>query len=138
MTLEPTVLCDGQLPDSETTLYTVPALTVGYIKTIALSNRGAGANIVQLYVQHAEGASRRVYYASLDATATVRVTDPITLAPGDLFRGEAGTAAEVDYAVFGAEDISNALPLPDIGFEIGWDIETIDAGFAISAFDTPV
>jgi len=136
MTLEPTVLCDGQLGDTEAALYTVPALTVAYIKTIALSNRGAAANIVQLYVQHNGGPSRRVYYASLDATATVRITDPITLAPGDVLLGEAGTTDEVDYAVFGAEDISNAFP--DTGFEIGWTIEELSAGLTVTSYDAPI
>jgi hypothetical protein len=138
MTLEPSVLADGQLGASEATLYTVPANCTAYIKTIALSNRGAAANVVQLYIQHDGGASRRVYYKSLAATDTERVTDPITLEAGDLLRGEAGTAAEVDYAVFGAWDVANYTPPASSGFDIGWDIEELDAGLTVTAFDAPV
>lgn len=123
-------MCDGQLSDAEATLYTVPALEVAYVKTIALSNRGAGDNVVALYIQHDGGASRRIFYATLSADETILITTPITLAAADVLRGEADTAAEVDYAVFGAEDLSNAFPPPDIGYDIGWYIEAMDTEIA--------
>ena len=110
MSLEPTVL-GAATADAEADIYEVGVGLVAYVKTIALSNRGAAANITQLYIQHDGGASRRIYYQSLDANETELITTPITLVAGDKIRGDAGTADEVDYAIFGAEDISGA-PAP--------------------------
>lgn len=110
MAIEPTVLADGRLSDSEAPLYAVPYGYVAYIKTIALSNLGAGSNITALYIRHNDGNSRRIYREDLGADETERVTDPIVLAYGDTLRGEAANANQVDYAVFGAEEPAGAAP----------------------------
>jgi hypothetical protein len=125
MTLEPMVLADGQLSDSEATIFTVPVGCVAYVKTIALSNLGTGANEVQLYIQHDGGASRRIYREVLEADDTERVTDPLTLEAGDLIRGEATTVDEVDYAIFGALDISQmpAPPVPEEEIVLEFEVE---------------
>lgn len=97
-------LADGQLAATETTMYTVPALTTAYIKSIVLQNTGGGNNTIQLWVKPTGGTSRRIGYAVLATLYTHIIDEPLVLDAGDTLRGAATNATQVDFTVYGAEE----------------------------------
>ena len=103
MAIEGQALADGQLPNVEGVLYTVPADTVTYIKSIVLANTGAGQNIVILWVRLDGVNSRRIVRVPLETEEQLLFDDPLTLEATDEIRGSATSAAEVDYVISGGE-----------------------------------
>lgn len=106
MAIAPKVLAEGQLPNSKTTLYTVPGATTAYVRFINANNTGATEEVVQFFVRPG-AASRRLGRYSLLANETARVLgqgEVITLEAGDLIEGQTTTAATVDYVITGAEE----------------------------------
>jgi len=97
-------LADGQLAAAEATLYTVPADTTTYIKSIICTNTGAGQNVVILYLRVDGANSRRIVRVPLETNEQLYFDEPLTLEAADLVRGEATNANEVDYIVSGAEE----------------------------------
>jgi len=98
-------LADGQLAAAKATLYTTPAGTTTYVKSIICHNtHAANTNVAVLYVQPSGGTSRIIAKVALTPLDTLYVDDAIVLDTGDLIRGSATNATEVDYAVFGAEE----------------------------------
>lgn len=99
-------LADGQLADATGDLYTVPASTTAYIKSITLVNTGAGDNDVNLFLLPSGGTARRLISKDLClATAESLVFDaPIVVDTGDKIQGDATSASEVDYTINGAEE----------------------------------
>jgi hypothetical protein len=101
------ILANGQLPNTKTTLYTVPALTVAYIKFINAHNTGVGSETVIFYVKKSAGTSRVLGRAVLAANEQSRVIDKeetITLGAGDVIEGQTTTAATVDYLITGVQE----------------------------------
>lgn len=95
------VLAEGQLPNTKTTLYTVPASTQAAIQSASFCNTGAGNNTVIIYLKPGS-TSRRVARVVL-ATNEQLIISEFTLEAGDLIEGEATNAAEVDYVITGAQ-----------------------------------
>lgn len=98
-------LADGQLlvPAAPTpTLYTVPANTTTYVKSIVCTNTGAGQNIVVLAATRT-GVERRLIRVPLETNEQLYFDEPITLEAADIIQGEATNGAEVDYVISGAE-----------------------------------
>jgi hypothetical protein len=104
MAIQGQALADGQLANAEATIYTVPAGTVAYVKSIICQNTGAGANVVQLWVRNDGANSRRLIYVTLQTNEQLYFNEPLTMAAADLIRGAATNANEVDYVVNGAEE----------------------------------
>ena len=107
MPIEPMILASGQLSASQSVLYTVPDDEVAYVKLIALSNLHTSAVVAELYARKLEGTARRIYYKSLSQDETERLSEPLSLGPGDTLLGEASIASVVDYLIAGAADTTN-------------------------------
>ncbi len=105
MAITPKVLAEGQLPNSKTTLYTVPVSTKAYVRFISANNIGSAEEVVQFFVKR--GTSRRIGRYSLLANETARVLEQgevITLEAGDIIEGQTTNATSVDYLITGAEE----------------------------------
>jgi hypothetical protein len=104
MTIEGKQLADGQLAGSETDMYTVPASTRAFIRSIICANTGAGTNTVLLFLRPSGGTSRRLIKIPLEIDEQLYFNEPMTLDAGDKVRGQATSASEVDYVISGAEE----------------------------------
>lgn len=105
MTITAKQLADGQLAAAETDMYTAPASTSTYVKSIICSNTNAStANTVSIYLQPSAGTSRRIAYASLNPGDTLYIEEALVLDTGDKIRGLATNATQVDYTICGAEE----------------------------------
>lgn len=100
-------LAAGQLPNSKTTLYTVPAATSALL-TITLVATGAASRTMNIYLKRSGGSSRRLL--PKDVTMDVGTAcyldhegRPFALATGDIIEGDASTANEIDYTIDGIE-----------------------------------
>ena len=97
-------LADGQLPAAEGVLYTVPANTVAYIKSIVYTNtHAANTNVVFIWVRLDGANSRRLIRVPLYPNEQLLFDEPLTLDETDEIRGSATNATEVDYVISGAE-----------------------------------
>jgi hypothetical protein len=94
-------LADGQLPNTKTTLYTVPASTEATFKAIFILNEGAGANTANIYLKRSGGSSRKIWSRAM-ATGDYTTISDFTLATGDIIEGDATNATEVTYIITGA------------------------------------
>lgn len=100
-------LAAGQLPNTKTTLYTVPASTSALL-TITLAATGASARTVNIYIKRSGGTSRRVLGMDTNMDpGDVGYIDhegrPWSLATGDIVEGDASAATEIDYTIDGVE-----------------------------------
>ncbi len=103
MPIEGQALADGQLPNAEGVLYTVPANTTTYVKSIVCTNTGAGQNVVLLWVRNDGANSRRLIRVPLETNEQLYFDEALTLEVADEVRGSATNAAEVDYVISGGE-----------------------------------
>lgn len=102
------ILADGQLPNTKTTLYTVPGSTAAGIAIARLVNTDSSARTANFYVKKSGGTSRRIIPKdySLAVGALLSVLEPgevIPLQAGDIIEGDASAATVVDYTIYGAE-----------------------------------
>lgn len=90
----------GQLGATEATLYTVPALARAARVRVVLNNSHAtNSNTVSIYYRrYGETTSRRIGYFVLAAGETA-AGELGPLAAGDMLRGMATNAANVDYLI---------------------------------------
>lgn len=98
-------LADGQLPNAEGVLYTVPGGTGAYIKSIICTNTGAGQNVVLLWVRNDGVNSRRLIRVPLETNEQLYFDEALTMEAADEVRGSATNANEVDYVINGAEEV---------------------------------
>ena len=106
MAIAGTALADGQLgavAAPTPTIYTTPAGTVTYLKTITCTNTGAGQNVVLLAMTRT-GVERRLIRVPLETNEQLFFDEAHTLEAGDIIQGEATNANEVDYVISGAEE----------------------------------
>ena len=98
-------LADGQLANSIGTLYTATSV-IAYVKSIVYVNTGAGTNLVNLYVKPSGGTARRIIAknTSLLTNEAMEFDVPIVLDSGDLISGDATSATEVDFTIYGATE----------------------------------
>jgi hypothetical protein len=101
-------LADGQLPTTQTAIYTVPASTRAIIKSADFVNNIATVQAVQLWIKRSGGTSRRVCAVSNlsvdEKIEAVSDGESWSLAAGDIIEGMTTTAAAVDYTITGAEE----------------------------------
>jgi hypothetical protein len=91
----------GQLPDTAAALYTSPAARTAYIKNLICSNTSGAA--VDVTIWKIIGANhRRIIKKSIPAGESLALTGYV-LAASEAIRGEASTAAVVDYIIDGVE-----------------------------------
>lgn len=95
------------MPNSKTTLYTVPASTFAYITGVMLANTETGtAYTVNIYLKRSGSTSRRLLGASTSIAASARLdvigdAQAIRLSAGDVIEGDASTASKIDYFICG-------------------------------------
>jgi hypothetical protein len=103
MTITAKALADGQLPTTKGALYTAPANTMTYVKSIVAHNTNAADQIVVLSVNRS-GTSRVIARAVLGQNETLYYNAPLTLEADDAIEGVTTTASAVDYTISGAEE----------------------------------
>ena len=94
----PTVVYEGQLPTTKTTIYVVPEDVTAYIKQISIYNTNAAAQTIKFYVK--PGATSRTwrrYVLNLDESAELLDQNQVLLLDsGDEIEAETTTASAVD------------------------------------------
>jgi hypothetical protein len=95
----------GQLPNSKTTIYTVPALKSTLIRSVILVNSSGSAVTVNLYAKVSGGSSRRLIPVgfSIPAYTSFEFDSIVTMSAADQLEGDASTASVVDYSISGVE-----------------------------------
>jgi len=102
MTFAVTTFADGQLPSSAGTLWTVPAATSDYVKSVSFSNVSAGSVDMTLWVRI--GANdRQILKATLAAGETIYASD-ILLPTGESLKAVASAGAAIDYVAKGVRE----------------------------------
>lgn len=109
MDTETKILAEGQLPNTKTTAYTVPAGKACIVSSMTFVNTDAGALAINVYIKKSGSTSRRIIEKdfSLAAAAAAgslkNVTVAYALSAGDIIEWDAGTAAKVDGTITGTE-----------------------------------
>ena len=96
-------LADGQLPAAAAALYTAPALTSAYIRTVRLANVTGGAVTLTLVKRVGVNDRAILTNVSLAAGESLVGTDLI-LGAGESLRGSASAATSVDYVIEGVQE----------------------------------
>ena len=102
-------LADGQLPNTKTTLYTVPGSTIAHITHVVLVNTSGGAITVNIYVKRSGSTSRRIIDKDKSIAAGASYWVPISpsalrLSAADVIEGDASSATSVDYVILGGQE----------------------------------
>lgn len=100
------VFADGQLPNSKTTLYTVPQDRIAYIRFFSIYNTDASSRVCTIYV-NTSGTSRCIYREDVAANTGTFILqgESIILEAGDSLEGLCATANVVDYYICGVEEV---------------------------------
>ena len=100
-------LADGQVPGAQTALYTAPALTKAYVRTVKFYNTGGVTVTVTACVKRSGGTARIMAAISLATLESADLVDPDeswVLSAGDAIEAVSTTSAVVDYTILGAEE----------------------------------
>src|SRR3990167_7196303 len=104
-TRTPKVLADGQLPSSQTTLYTVPASTSVYVSMINIVNTNASPQSVDFWI-NASGSARRLFHVDgLAQYERIEFEAGLILETGDIIQAQTNTASAVDYVITGVTEV---------------------------------
>lgn len=106
-TIQAKQLANGQLPNAAGTLYTVPASTTTYIKSITLHNTDTVTRTCTIWFKEAvSGNTRILIYIELETLYTHYRLVPTVLDAGDSIEGDDDSASsdKVDYTISGAEE----------------------------------
>jgi len=95
------LLADGQVANTEGAIYTVPASSIAYIKSVSFHNTNVATQTLILYVRNGAGSSRVVARWSLLQDETGFYNGSIALEDGDTLRAVTTTASAVDYVITG-------------------------------------
>jgi hypothetical protein len=102
-TFSPKVLGEGQVASSKGTIYTVPASTSAYVKSITFYNTNAATQTLNIYLKPG-ATSRQIRRVSLAQYESYEFTSPYVLETGDLIEADTTTATAVDYIITGIEE----------------------------------
>lgn len=102
----PKNLGNGQLPNTKTTLYTVPGGANAILRSVSLVNTSASEVTVNIYANFGAG-SRRIIPKdlSMGAGEAVGLDMNVTLDAATVIEGDAATASVIDYVLSGAESV---------------------------------
>lgn len=96
-------LADGQLPAVAAALYTAPALTSAYVRTVRIANVTGGA--VTLTLVKRIGVNDRAILTNVSlAAGESLIGSDLILAAGESLRGSASAAASIDYVIEGVQE----------------------------------
>jgi hypothetical protein len=88
---------DGQLPSSKGTLYTTPASTSAYVRSMTFVNTNAATQTITIYKKST--TSRAIAVFTLAQNERLYLDEPMVLETGDLIEAVTTTAAAVDYTI---------------------------------------
>lgn len=97
-------LGSGQIASSQGVLYTVPALSVAYLKSLSISHTSATPQTVIIYLKESGGTARRYRTFVLNEDESADVISPgssIQLSAGDTLEAETTSATTVDWFLTG-------------------------------------
>jgi hypothetical protein len=100
------ILAEGQVPNSKTTAYTVPANTVAYVSQISFFNTGSNEETVVVYL-NPSGTSRvwkRFILSENESAECFDEGSRMLLEAGDLIEIMTTNATVVDYIITGVEE----------------------------------
>lgn len=100
------VLAEGQFANSKGTLYTVPASTTAYVKSLFVYNTNAATQTVDVYLKPGS-TSRQIVKLTLLQNESANICDIVgsfTLEAGDLIEGATTTASALDFVITGVEE----------------------------------
>lgn len=103
--LSPKLLAEGQVASSEGAIYTAPASTSTYLKTITFSNSSAISQTLIVYIRNGAGTSRVIGRATLLQNWRYEFDGAMVLETGDSLRATTTTANVIDYTVHGVEQV---------------------------------
>ena len=98
------LLATGQVANTEGAIYTVPASTTTYIKSMTFYNTGAIAQTLIVYARDGAGTSRVIGRAVLQENWTCKIDDSLVLEATDTIRAQTTNATTVDYSIYGVEE----------------------------------
>lgn len=98
------LLANGQVANTEGAIYTVPASTTAYIKSVSFHNTNAATQTLIMYIRDGAGTSRIVARWSLLENETAFYNGSLALEATDTLRAVTTTASAVDYVVTGVEE----------------------------------
>lgn len=101
------VLAEGQFATTKGTLYTVPSVTVTYVKFFNVYNTNAATQTVNIYLKPGS-TSRQIIKLSLLQNESANILDIVgsfSLEAGDLIEGDTTTSTALDYIITGVEEI---------------------------------
>jgi len=96
-------LGEGQVASAKGTIYTVPASTWAYIKSITFYNTNATTQTLNVYLKPG-ATSRQIRKISLAQYESYEFSIPYLLEAGDLIEADTTTATAVDYVITGIEE----------------------------------
>lgn len=99
------VLADGQLADVQTTIYTVPASTKTYVRSLRILNTNAASQTIVVWL-NTSGTSRKVsqFVLAQNEWAIDFDLDGLQLEDGDIVEGASTNPTAVDYVLMGIEE----------------------------------
>jgi hypothetical protein len=100
-------IADGQVANSQTAIYTVPASRTGYVKQVTFFNTNAAAQTLIVWIKRSGGTSRKIRQFTLAQNESVDFLDDgdtLELSTGDAIEASTTTATAVDYVVMGVEE----------------------------------
>jgi len=96
-------LAQGNLATTKTTLYTVPAVTVAFIKSLTLFNDNAAEQTVLLFLNTGGGSRkwRRFVLAQNESAKAIEPGGQIILKAADIIEAQTTTASAVPFTLTG-------------------------------------
>ncbi len=97
-------LADGQIAAADAAIYTVPALTKAYIKTVTIFSTHAATQTVILRIKRSGGTARKWKIFALDQNESgeaIESGSSLQLSAGDEIRAETTNATSVDFLITG-------------------------------------
>jgi hypothetical protein len=100
------VLADGQLPDAQAAIYTVPFGAAAYVKQLLLFNTNAAAQTIDVWL-NTSGTPRqwhRLVLQENEAAPLLEHGESLQLESGDTVEAVTTTAGAVDFTITGVEE----------------------------------
>lgn len=100
-------IADGQVANAQGAIYTVPAVTIAYVKQVTLYNTNAAAQTITIWLTRSGGTARKIrrfIIAQHESIDLLDDGDTLELSTGDKIEAQTTTATAVDYVVMGVEE----------------------------------
>jgi len=98
---------DGQLPTTQTVLYTVPVSTTSYVKRFSIFTSNAAEQTVEVWINPTGAAARRwrrYVLAQNESADMLDDSDALLIPSGGKIEARTTTGSAVDYFIMGVEE----------------------------------